>query len=73
MLARSVDGCRERGLLGCDGGDDDDNAVAELLALEGVDCELGCADGMGDVDFDRFVGVGGDIVYACVEVPETGP
>lgn len=30
-------------------------AMAELLALEEVDGELRCADGVGDVDFYRLV------------------
>lgn len=52
MLAGCVDRDGENGRLGCDGGDVDYDAVAELLPLECVDGELGGADGVGGVDLE---------------------
>lgn len=70
MFASRIQGCGQEGKLGSNGGDEDNDAVAELLALEGIDGELGGSDGVVDVEVEDFERVGGHCVGALVEVPE---
>lgn len=70
MFACRVERRGQERQLGSNGGDEDDDAVTELLALEGVDGELRGADGVVDVEVEDFEGVGGDCVGALVEIPE---
>ena len=66
MLCGIVDGSRERSGLACDAGDVDDGFGGGfgVLGREEVgDCELGGADGMGEVDVEARVAVGCGTVF----------
>ena len=62
MLGRVVDGAGERRGLACDAGDVDDGffggGFGALGGEEVGDCELGGADGMGEVDVEARVAAG---------------
>ena len=79
VLCRVVDGAGERGGLACDAGDVDDGffggGFGVLGGEEVGDCELGGADGMGEVDVEARVAVGCETVFGrglSRWVPEIG-
>lgn len=84
MLGRVVDGGVERGHLAGYAGDVD-NGLAGGVGVGYVsfggggeevgDCELGCADRMGEVDVEAGVAIGGRIVFGrrfAGRMPEIG-
>ena len=60
VLCRVVDGAGERSVLACYAGDVDDGFGGGFVVLGGEevgDGELGCADGMGEIDVEARVAV----------------